>query len=463
MADKKIVDMTIGSPLKHILGFMLPTLVGYLFQQFYSVVDTVIIGRMLGENSLAAVGATGSINFMIIGFCMGLCSGFAIPIAQKFGAKDFVGMRKYVANSIWASAFFGTIITGIVYTLCRDILVLLHTPNDIIDESYEYISVLFLGILVTIMYNLASGIMRSLGDSRTPVYFLLVSSGLNIVLDVIMVSVMGIAGAAWATVISQLVSGLLCILYMKRKFTILSLTKDETRLDMSYIGRLLYVGVPMGLQYSITAIGSVMLQSAVNILGSLYVASSATALKITMFFSCPFDALGSTAATYSGQNMGAKKLDRIGEGLRWCVIIGAVYAIVAFTVISFSTRGIVGLFLKNPSEVLLSNIGMYMKLNSACYIFLALVNIVRFLIQGMGYSILAILAGVFEMIARGFSGAVLVPRFGYIAACMASPLAWIMADIFLIIAYVVIMRKLRGREVVSSTRIINLRQPARNS
>ena len=350
-----------------------------------------------------------------------------------------------------------------VYTLCRPILVLLHTPSDIIDESYEYISVLFLGILVTIMYNLASGIMRSLGDSRTPVYFLLVSSGLNIVLDIVMVSVMGIAGAAWATVISQLVSGLLCILYMKRKFTILSLTRDEARLDMNYVGKLLYIGVPMGLQYSITAIGSVMLQSAVNILGSLYVASSATALKITMFFSCPFDALGSTAATYSGQNMGAKKLDRIGEGLRWCVIIGAVYAIVAFAVISFSTRGIVGLFLKNPSEALISNIGMYMKLNSACYIFLALVNIVRFLIQGMGYSILAILAGVFEMIARGFSGAVLVPKFGYIAACLASPLAWIMADIFLIIAYVVIMRKLRGREVVSSTRIINLRQPARNS
>ena len=444
MADKKIVDMTTGSPLRHILGFMLPTLVGYLFQQFYSVVDTVIIGRMLGQSSLAAVGATGSINFMIIGFCMGLCSGFAIPVAQKFGAKDFVGMRKFVANSIWAAGFFGSIITLVVYTLCRPILVLLHTPSDIIDESYEYISVLFLGILVTIMYNLASGIMRSLGDSRTPVYFLLISSGLNIVLDIVMVSVMGIAGAAWATVISQLVSGLLCILYMKRKFTILSLTRDEARLDMNYVGKLLYIGVPMGLQYSITAIGSVMLQSAVNILGSLYVASSATALKITMFFSCPFDALGSTAATYSGQNMGAKKLDRIGD-------------------ISFSTRGIVGLFLKNPSEVLLSNIGMYMKLNSACYIFLALVNIVRFLIQGMGYSILAILAGVFEMIARGFSGAVLVPKFGYIAACMASPLAWIMADIFLIIAYVVIMRKLRGREVVSSTRIINLRQPARNS
>ena len=463
MADKKIVDMTTGSPLRHILGFMLPTLVGYLFQQFYSVVDTVIIGRMLGQSSLAAVGATGSINFMIIGFCMGLCSGFAIPVAQKFGAKVFVVLCKFVANSIWAAGFFGSIITLVVYTLCRPILVLLHTPSDIIDESYEYISVLFLGILVTIMYNLASGIMRSLGDSRTPVYFLLVSSGLNIVLDIVMVSVMGIAGAAWATVISQLVSGLLCILYMKRKFTILSLTRDEARLDMNYVGKLLYIGVPMGLQYSITAIGSVMLQSAVNILGSLYVASSATALKITMFFSCPFDALGSTAATYSGQNMGAKKLDRIGEGLRWCVIIGAVYAIVAFAVISFSTRGIVGLFLKNPSEALISNIGMYMKLNSACYIFLALVNIVRFLIQGMGYSILAILAGVFEMIARGFSGAVLVPKFGYIAACLASPLAWIMADIFLIIAYVVIMRKLRGREVVSSTRIINLRQPARNS
>lgn len=461
MADKKTVDMTNGNVLKHILGFMLPTLVGYLFQQLYSVADTVIIGRILGEDSLAAVGATGSLNFMIVGFCMGMCTGFAIPIAQKFGAKDFSGMRKYVANSIWTAAAFGIIITVIVTVLCRYILIMLHTPGNIIDESYAYISVIFIGVPVTIMYNLSSGIMRSLGDSRTPVHFLMLSSGINIVLDIIMVHTMGIAGAAWATVIAQLISGLLCIMYMRRKFTILRLTREDMRYDARAVGRLLYIGVPMGAQYSITAIGSVMLQSAVNILGSTYVASSATALKITMFFCCPFDALGSTAATYGGQNMGARKLDRIGDGLRWCIIIGAVYSAVAFVVISIFTEDLVGLFLKEPSELLITNIGMYMKMNSAAYILLALVNIIRFLIQGMGYSVLAIAAGVFEMIARGFAGTVLVPKFGYIAACLASPLAWVMADIFLITAYIMIMRRLKQKSPRNTGHIKNLNTAVR--
>ncbi|MCR5227095.1 MAG: MATE family efflux transporter [Eubacterium sp.] len=447
MTEKKTVDMTTGSPFKHILGFMLPTLIGYLFQQFYSLVDTVIIGRFLGEDSLAAVGSTGAINFMIIGFCMGLCTGFAIPIAQKFGAKNYVTMRKFVANAIWTAAVLGTVITVVVYLLCMNILKLLHTPSNIIDDAYIYISILFIGIPVTIMYNMASGIMRSLGDSRTPVYFLLISSGLNIVLDIVMVQYMGIAGPAWATVISQLVSGLLCIAYMRKKFEILRLMKEDLPLDFKYVGKLLYVGIPMGLQYSITAIGSVVLQSAVNVLGSVYVASSATALKISMFFCCPYDALGSTAATFSGQNMGAKEYGRISEGMKWCNILGCVYAVIAFAVLSFFGVSLANLFIKEPSAMLLQNVSMYLKYNSMFYIFLVLVNVVRFTIQGMGYSILAILAGVFEMIARSFAGSVLVPVYGYKAACLASPLAWVLADIFLIIAYVVIMRKLRGKTV----------------
>jgi putative MATE family efflux protein len=446
MANKKTVDMTSGSSLKHILGFMIPTLVGYLFQQLYSMADTVVICRFLGEDSLAAVGSTGCVNFMIIGFCMGICSGFAIPIAQKFGAKDFPTMRKYVANSIWACIGFASVIATVFYFLCKDVLFLLKTPSNIIDEAHIYLSILFLGIPVTMMYNMASGIMRSLGDSRTPVYFLLISSGLNIILDIVMVQTMGIAGPAWATVISQLVSGLLCILYMNRKFEILRLSSSDMKLDMKIIGKLVYIGIPMGLQYSIPAVGSVVLQSSVNVLGSTYVASSATAMKVSMFFCCPFDALGSTAATYGGQNMGAKKLDRIGEGLKWCVIIGLVYSVAAYVVLGIFGRNLIGLFLEEPSELLLQNTALYLKCNSMFYFFLALVNIVRFLIQGMGYSMIAILAGVFEMVARAFAGSVLVPQYGYIAACLASPLAWIMADIFLILTYKVIMSRLRNSE-----------------
>ncbi len=461
MTEKKTVDMTTGSPFRHIIGFMLPTLVGYLFQQLYSMVDTVIIGRYLGEDSLAAVGSTGAINFMIIGFCMGLCTGFAIPIAQKFGAKDFVSMRRFVANAIWTAGVLGIIIAAVVYMLSMNILRLLHTPSNIIADANIYISILFLGIPVTIMYNMASGIMRSLGDSRTPVYFLLISSVLNIVLDLLMVQSMGIAGPAWATVISQLVSGLLCIAYMRRRFEILRLKKEDLPLDLKYVGRLLYIGVPMGLQYSITAIGSVVLQSAVNILGSTYVASSAAAIKISIFFSCPFDALGSTAATYAGQNMGAGELDRINKGLKWCVIIGCVYAVGAFAVLSFFGSGIAKLFLEEPSRLLMNNTAMYLRYNSMFYILLALVNIIRFTIQGMGYSVLAILAGVFEMIARSIAGAFLVPAYGYIAACLASPLAWVLADVFLIVAYYMIMKKLRVREIGLERRVITVKATAR--
>ena len=461
MTDKKTVDMTIGSPAKHIIGFMLPTLVGYLFQQFYNLVDTVIIGRYLGEDSLAAVGSTGSVVFMIIGFCMGLCSGFAIPIAQKYGAKDFVMMRRFVSNCIWAAGMISIVMAMVTYMLTRNILLGMNTPDNIIDDAQIYLSILFIGIPVTVMYNMASGIMRSLGDSKTPVYFLLLSSVLNILLDIVMVEPLGIAGPAWATVISQAISGGLCILHMKKKFEILKLSKEDLKFDQNCIGKLLYIGVPMGLQYSITAIGSVVLQSAVNVLGSTFVASSATALKISVFFCCPFDALGSTAATYAGQNIGAHKLDRIGQGLKWCILIGFVYSAVAFIVLSVLGPQFARLFLEKPSELLIDNVTMYLRFNAMFYALLVLVNVVRFMIQGMGYSILAIMAGVLEMVGRGFAGSVLVPAFGYIAACLASPMAWLLADVFLVIAYILIMKKLRNNQERRSMSIRTIKAATR--
>ena len=322
-----------------------------------------------------------------------------------------------------------------IFSLIRSPVLLISSQKSLADN-------LIAPLPMTITCSMASEV------ATVTLYFLLISSALNILLDIVMVQYMGIAGPAWATVISQLVSGFLCIFYMGRKFEILRLTKSDLPLDMNYVGKLLYIGVPMGLQYSITAIGSVVLQSAVNILGSTYVASSATALKISMFFCCPFDALGSTAATYSGQNMGAKELGRINQGLKWCIIIGCVYSVVAFSILSFFGQDLARLFIKEPSALLLKNTSMYLKYNSLFYAFLALVNIVRFTIQGMGYSMLAILAGVFEMIARTFAGFVLVPTYGYKAACLASPLAWVLADIFLIFAYAMIMKRLKGLELI---------------
>lgn len=444
MAGSSAKDMTVGSPMKLILGFAVPLLFGFLFQQFYSVVDTIIVGKTLGVDALAGVGATGSVNFLVIGFCMGVCSGFAIPVAQKFGAKDYVTMRRFIANSVWLSIGFAAVMTVLVSIFCRQILTLMRTPEDILEYAYSYIVIVFIGIPATYLYNLLSGFIRSIGDSKTPLVFLVISSVLNIGLDLLLIMVfrMGVAGAAVATVLSQLISGILCLIYMYYKFDILIVRKDEWKADTHLMGILCSMGVPMGLQYSITAIGSVILQTAVNTLGSAAVAAMTAGSKVSMFFCCPFEALGSTMSTYGGQNVGAKRLDRIGKGLLSCSILGVVYSIAAFVIMYFFGDSLALMFLDAGETEILQNARMMLVINSAFFIPLTFVNVIRFLIQGMGYSTFAILAGVFEMVARTLAGVFLVPVFGYTGACFASPLAWILADLFLFPAYFHVMKRL---------------------
>lgn len=448
MASNTTKDMTTGSSMKLILGFAVPLLMGMLFQQVYSLVDTIIVGRFLGVNALAAVGATGSINFLIIGFCLGLCNGFALPVAQRFGAKDYDGLRKYVGNSAVLSVIIGGTITVFTVVFCRNILQIMDTPADIIDLSYNYIVVIFAGIPATLLYNILSSYLRSLGDSVTPVAFLILSACLNIGLDLLFIVTFhwGVFGASFATVLSQLVSGVLCLVFIIIRFDILHLKRDDWRLDPAYVRNLLVMGLPMGFQYSITAIGSVILQAAVNSLGSIAVASMTAASKISMFVVCPFDALGSTMATYGGQNVGAGKLERLGKGLRSAVILGAIYSAVIFVVVYFFGENMIQIFL-SPTEENAATVLVWAKeflvINAAFYFPLALVNIVRFLIQGMGFSGFAVFAGVFEMVARTIVGLFLVPVFGFIAACFASPLAWIFADAFLIPAFFFCRKRLR--------------------
>lgn len=448
MASNTTKDMTTGSSMKLILGFAVPLLMGMLFQQVYSLVDTIIVGRFLGVNALAAVGATGSINFLIIGFCLGLCNGFALPVAQRFGAKDYDGLRKYVGNSAVLSVIIGGTITVFTVVFCRNILQIMDTPADIIDLSYNYIVVIFAGIPATLLYNILSSHLRSLGDSVTPVAFLILSACLNIGLDLLFIVTFhwGVFGASFATVLSQLVSGVLCLVFIIIRFDILHLKRDDWRLDPAYVRNLLVMGLPMGFQYSITAIGSVILQAAVNSLGSIAVASMTAASKISMFVVCPFDALGSTMATYGGQNVGAGKLERLAKGLRSAVILGAIYSAVIFVVVYFFGENMIQIFL-SPTEENAATVLVWAKeflvINAAFYFPLALVNIVRFLIQGMGFSGFAVFAGVFEMVARTIVGLFLVPVFGFVAACFAGPLAWIFADAFLIPAFFFCRKRLR--------------------
>ncbi len=465
MKENAVKDMTTGSPAKLVCGFFVPLVFGLLFQQLYNMVDTIIVGKYLGVSALASVGSTGSINFMIIGFCIGVCNGATIPVAQKFGEKNFVQLRKVAANGAWLAAGSALVMTTAVCILCRQILMWMNTPEDIIDGAYAYIFVIFLGIPATYLYNMVSGIIRSLGDSRTPLYFLIMSSVLNVVLDLftIVVLKMGVAGAAWATVLSQAVSGIACLVFMIRRFEILKMTREEAAPDIQIIKYLCGIGIPMGLQYSITAIGSMVLQVAVNGLGSMSVAAMTAATKISMFFCCPFDALGSTMATYAGQNIGAKRLDRIGEGLKDAVLMGTVYSLLALAVLYCFGDDIALLFLDADQVQILGQVRQYLLVNAAFYIPLVLVNAVRFLIQGMGYSKRAVLAGVCEMAARAGVGFLLVPYFGYTAVCFASPCAWIAADLFLVPSYLAIMKKLGKEQQMQQTEADLTEKPGKMS
>ena len=288
-------DMTVGSPMRLVVSFAIPLMFGNLFQQFYSMVDTVIVGRFLGTGPLAAVGSTGSVNFLILGFCLGVCAGFAIPVSQSFGSKDERELKRYVGNIVWLAAVFSVLFAVVTVALCRPILEWMDTPADIIDDAYNYIVVIFLGIPVTVLYNTLASLLRALGDSRTPVVFLVMASVLNIGLDLFLILVipMGVAGAAWATVISQALSGVACLVFIWKRFPLLHLSRDDLRPRLDHMARLLGMGLPMGLQLSITAIGSILLQTSVNGLGSVVVASVTASNKLQMLFACVFKSFSS--------------------------------------------------------------------------------------------------------------------------------------------------------------------------
>ena len=437
-------DLTVGSPLKLIILFAIPMILGNLFQQLYNFVDTMIVGHFLGVDALAGVGATGSINFLIVGFCLGVCSGFAIPVAQMFGARNYVALRKYVANSLYLAAGFSLLITIIVSLLCRNILVMMRTPNEVIDYSYVYILTIFIGIPITMLYNILAGIIRAIGDSTTPLVFLIISTFINVGLDYLFISTfeMGVFGAALATVLSQLISAGLCFVVIVKKFEILHVSGEEWKVDFGFMKKLIGMGLPMGLQYSITAIGSVILQSSVNILGAIAVAAMTSAAKVNMLFMCITDALGASMATYGGQNLGAGKIDRIRQGTRVAVTIGFVYGGLALLAVLFVRKPLINLFIDKPNPEMVDMAALHVLITISSMALLVLVNVLRFLIQGVGFSTFAILAGVAEMIARTVAGIVFIPLFGFVGACVASPFAWLLADAFLVPAYFYVIHKL---------------------
>ncbi|ADV43559.1 MATE family efflux transporter [Bacteroides helcogenes] len=437
-------EMTEGKALPLIFNFTLPLLLGNLLQQTYSLVDAAIVGRFLGIDALASVGASTSVIFLILGFCNGCCGGFGIPVAQKFGARDYSTMRRYVAVSLRLAGVMSLVIAVITSLLCADILRAMSTPESIFKGAYRYLLITFIGVPCTFSYNLLSSIIRALGDSKTPFWFLLFSTVLNILLDLFCILVLDweVAGAAVATVFSQGVSAVLCYFYMMRHFDILKATSAERKFNGALARTLMYIGVPMGLQFSITAVGSIMLQSANNALGTACVAAFTAAMRIKMFFMCPFESLGMAMATYSGQNYGAGKSERIWMGVKASVLMMIIYWAFTFCILMSGAGIFALLFVEASEQEILRDTELFLHISVSFFPVLGLLCILRYTIQGVGFTNFAMLSGVSEMIARISVSLLAVPAFGYMAVCFGDPTAWIFADAFLIPAFVYVYRRI---------------------
>ena len=425
--------MTKGNPLKLMLQFAFPLLIGNLLQQTYNIIDAAIVGQILGAKALASVGASSSIQFLVLGFCMGSCTGFGVPIAKYFGAGKLDQMRNYVFNGALLTAGIAVILTALCSVFCPQILHMLSVPEDIYDNAYAYLLIIFLGMPFTLLYNYLSSILRSVGDSRTPFMFLALSAILNIFLDLFCIVVLkwGCAGAAIATITAQAISGILCLVFIAKKMNLLWLSKAHSAANKDAVSELLMMGIPTGLQFSITAIGSMVMQSANNGLGSVYVSGFTAGMKIKQFTMCPFDAIGTAVSVFCSQNLGAKQPDRIRKGLKQGMAVAVGYGLLAGLVLIFAGRPLSMIFVSKSSADVLDASAKYLRCMGYFYWSLGILNTTRMVTQGLGYSTRAVFSGVTEMLARTIVSLGFVGTFGFTAICFADQTAWITACLYI--------------------------------
>ena len=422
-------SMTQGNPLKVMLQFAFPLLIGNLLQQTYNIIDAAIVGQSLGAQALASVGASTSVQFLVLGFCMGSCTGFGIPVARYFGAGDLKHMKNIIFNGAVLTAVIAVIITVLYTLLCPWILQVLSVQSDIYANAYSYLMIIFLGLPFTLLYNYLSSILRAVGDSRTPFLFLAFSAVLNIFLDLffILVADWGCAGAAFATIAAQAISGILCLIVIIRRMEVLWLSKENRVVRGDSITELLQMGLPTGLQFSITAIGSMVMQSANNGLGGDYVSAFTAGAKLKQFTMCPFDAIATSVSVFCSQNYGAGKIDRIHKGLRQGIAVGVGYGLFAGLILIFAGRPLSMIFVSKDASGVLDASAKYLRCMGYFYWSLGILNVTRMVTQGLGHSGRAFFSGVMEMIARTIVSLGFVETFGYTAICFADQTAWIAA------------------------------------
>ncbi len=444
-----VTDLTKGKPFRLILSFMLPVLLGNVFQQLYSMADTLIVGRTIDMKALAAVGATGAISYLIMGFIQGMTSGFSVVTAQRYGAQDFEGVRRSIAATILLSSALAVVITVLSTATAMPLLRFMQTPDDIITDAYRYIWVIYLGSAATVFYNMISNIIRALGDSRTPLLFLIVASMINIVLDLIFILCfsMGVAGAAWATVISQGVSGLLCLLYAIKKMPLLRLKKKDWKQNWQQFWLHIRLGLPMGLQMSVMTIGMIVLQIALNGFGSTTVAAYTAASKIEQLTEQPIVAFGVTMSTFAAQNYGAGFFDRIRSGVRNCNILALIFSIFGVALVFLLGGVLSSLFLGSGQSEAIRQSREYLNIVVVFYFFLGLIFIYRSTLQGIGNVVAPFLSCICELVMRVAVAILFSKWFGYVGVCFATPFAWVGAGVLLVICYFIAMRKLERKVV----------------
>ncbi len=444
------INMTQGKPFKLIVRFLIPVVMGNVIQQLYNIADSIIVGKYIGQDALAAVGGTGTIMFLIIGFMIGMTSGFAVVTAQRFGARDNDGVRYSVVSAIYMSGIIVVIVTAVSLIGMRGLLTLMNTPDNVFDMSYTYISIICGGLVFNVLYNLTSALLRAVGNSRMPLYFLLLSALINVVLDLTFVIGLdwGVAGAALATIISQGISGFACLMYILKKEKGLSPEKADWKHYKDYAKKQFRIGLPMALQFSVTAIGTIIVQGALNTLGSVVMASYTAAQKIEQLVTLPFSGMGVAMATYTGQNRGINDYKRIRQGVRESAILTAVYAVVVAVLVVASVDYTIPLFVKEDPGPILEYAHMYFDICPRYFIPLGLIFVFRNALQGMGYSVTTLLGSAIELVSRIILSIVAVTKDSYAGVCYANAIAWLTAGILLFICYeILIMRELKRPEL----------------
>lgn len=430
-------DLLTGKPVKSIVYFALPIMISSLLQFSYNFVDNIIVGRYVSTEALAAVGNVGSINSFIVGTALGLTGGFTIPVAQKFGAQDYKKMNEYIANSISLSFIIGVVIIVIAHLVSDPILHLIKTPDNIFELSSTYINILYFGVPIQMLFNNFVGIARALGDSKRPLYFLIVSVIFNLFLDILLVKTfnMGVAGAAIATVVSCFIAALFAGWYVLSKFRVINIKFKNLKPNLKISIVQLKLGIPVSLQFTITSIGSMILQTAINGFGSSAIAAITAAGRVEQIMNVPMSSLGVANSTFVSQNYGARNYKRILESVNKIFILDVILSLFCSAVLVLAGPHVVGWFITENDPQIFTYANQYLYTIGGCYVFVSLLFVFRNTLQGLGFTYANTIAGAGELLGRMFVAYVLTPYFGFAAVCFAGPFAWVLADIPLIVIY----------------------------